>query len=77
MRLYKGFKTQFAPLLTAVFTAVGRLKKVPKKYLVIRRGINRQQLDNYRPFISLTTTDYRLLGKKFSGASGVDFEQGD
>jgi exonuclease III len=74
MKLYKGFKTQFAPMLAAVFTAFGRLRKVPKRFLhsvitILHKQGSRLETSNYRP-ISLTNTDYRLLARALARRLG-------
>ena len=67
MKLYKGFKGQFAPMLAAIFTAFGSLRQVPRRFLdsiitILHKKGNRLDAGNYRP-ISLTSTDYRILAR--------------
>ena len=74
MKMYKRFKAHFAPLLAALFTAIGRLKKVPKRFLnsvitVLHKKGSKLERSNYRP-ISLTNTDYRLVARVLAGRLG-------
>ncbi|MBV5344973.1 MAG: reverse transcriptase family protein, partial [Rhodoferax sp.] len=72
--LYKKYKAQFAPMLAAVFTAIGTVQKVPRGFLtsvitVLYKAGNRLDPGNYRP-ISLTNTDYRLVARVLAGRLG-------
>ena len=72
--LYKKFKTQFVPILAAVFTAIGVLNNLPHGFLdgvitVLHKKGDRLDAGNYRP-ISLTNTDYRVLARVLAGRLG-------
>jgi hypothetical protein len=71
VELYKKFKLQFAPILAAVFTAIGTIKKLPYGFLdgvitVLHKTGDRLDAGNYRP-ISLTNTEYRVLARVLAG----------
>lgn len=74
MKLYKRFKTQFAPMLAAVFSAMGRLETTPRHFLdsiisnIFKKG-SRLKIGDHRP-ISLTNTEYRLLARALAGRLG-------
>ncbi|KAG7674213.1 hypothetical protein KSW81_006039 [Nannochloris sp. 'desiccata'] len=74
MKLYKRFKDQFAPMLAAVFSAFGKLQRVPRRFLdsiithIFKAG-SRLKIGDHRP-ISLTNTEYRLLTRALAGRLG-------
>ena len=73
--LYKKFKTEFAPILARVFSAVGAAGAAPRGFLdgvisVIHKGGSRLEPGNYRP-ISLTNIDYRLLARVLAARLGA------
>ena len=72
---YRKVKDVVLPLLSAVFTAVGRTGQLPPGFLLgavslIYKAGSRVVAANYRP-ITLLNTDYRLLGKVLARRLGT------
>lgn len=67
VELYRRYADVCAPLLSRLYTAIGRLGRVPAGFTdgvikVLPKGGGEAQVGNYRP-ITLLNTDYRVLAK--------------
>ena len=72
--LYNKYKDLFSPVLSDIFSAIGRLGETPRGFLdgvisVIFKKGDRTIPANYRP-ITLLNTDYRLLAKALASRLG-------
>jgi exonuclease III len=77
--IYKRFRRQMLPLLTSVFSAIGKLGHVPAGFLLgaISPIYKRNDVTlpaNYRP-IALLNTDYRLLSRVLVARIGQPMAQ--
>jgi hypothetical protein len=67
VELYRRYADVCAPLLARVYTAIGRLNRVPVGFTegvikIKHKGCVETQVSNYRP-LTLLCTDYRVLAK--------------
>lgn len=72
--LYKEFREVFIPVLSAVFTSIGRCGSTGEGFLdgaisILYKKGDRSMPANYRP-ITLLNTDYRLLAKVMAARLG-------